>query len=262
MSEPIDEIKNTVAELKGRLDEVSARQKISSKKSWLDILSSLSPLLSGVLIVGLGTFATVWYNNKQMHINHLDALDKYRPYVTSVNPVERIFGYRAFVDLDEEDFVVDLIAANNDSAGINVLTSIVAKGVYKTSQKAESAANEIMAAAISIEQKEVPEAIYSSEKISLKEAWAYLGHYVKSSNKWKTRYFEFDPDKKPDSLKGKWLKVREQTGDLNIRVGPPTATGQFLKVIDVLKPKSEAKILEIEEWYSTGYMWAKIGYGT
>jgi hypothetical protein len=261
MPEPINEIQQTVSELKGRIDEISTRQKKSSKKSWLDVLSSLSPLLSGVLIAAVGTAATIWYNGRQMHINHLNSLDKYRPYVTSENPVERVFGYRAFADLDEEEFVIELIAAKNDSAGINVLTTIVEKEEGKTSQKAESAANEIMASAISAEQQETPEPVLTTTKVSAKEGWAYLGHYVKSNNEWKTRYFDFGPDIKPSSFIKEWLKVREQTGALNIRVGMPTATGKFLKVIDVLKPGSEVMVHEVKEWYSTGYMWAKITYG-
>jgi len=197
-----------------------------------------------------------------MHINHLNSLDKYRPYVTSENPVERIFGYRAFADLGEKEFVVELIAAKNDSAGINVLTTFSANSEDKTSEKAESAVNEIMATAISSEQQETPKPVLTKQKVPNKEGWVYLGHYIKSSNKWKTRYFDFTSDAALDSLEGKWLKVREQTGALNIRVGMPTATGNFLKVTDILKPGSEAMIHEIEEWYSTGYMWARITYGT
>jgi hypothetical protein len=192
----------------------------------------------------------------------LNSIDKYRPYVTSDNPVERIFGYRAFRDLGEEEFVIELVSAKNDSAGINVLNTISAKADDKTSEKADSTVNEIMATAISTEQQETPKPVLTTQKVSNKEGWAYLGHYVKSSNKWKTRYFDFTSDTEPNSLKGKWLKVLEQTGALNIRVGMPNATGKFLKIIDVLKPGSEAMIHEIEEWYSTGYMWARITYGT
>lgn len=265
MSDPINELQQTIAELKGRIDEISTRQKISSKKSFIDILSSLSPLLSGVLIAAVGTSATIWYNKRQMHINHLNSLDKYRPYVTSDNPVERLFGYRAFADLGEEEFVIELISAKKDSAGFNVLRNIVELGVDKASIasiKAESTANEIMATAFPSEQKETPKPVLTTQKISKKEGWAYLGHYVRSSNEWKTHYFDFASGIEPNSLEGKWLKVREETGALNIRVGMPTATGKFLQVIDVLKPGSEAMIREIKEWHSTGYMWARITYGT
>jgi hypothetical protein len=261
MPEPIDEIQNTVSELKGRIDEVSARQNVSSRKNWIDKLSSLSPLISGVLIAGVGTFATISYNNRQMDINLLNVLDKFRPYITSENPVDRQFGYECFVKLDEEAFVVKLIEANNDSAGINVIKSIVIQRTDKeTTKRAESVGDEIMAATISGEQKEAPNPILAVNKVSKKEGWAYLGHYVKSSKSWKTRYFEFRSDMNPDGLKGEWLKVREQTGSLNIRSGMPTAMGKFLAVIDVLKPGSEVKIHDIEEWYSTGYMWAKVSY--
>jgi hypothetical protein len=42
----------------------------------------------------------------------------------------------------------------------------------------------------------------------------------------------------------------------------PTPDGRFLKIIDVLKPGSEATVQEVHEWHSTGYMWARIEYGT
>jgi len=60
MSDPINELQQNIAELKGRIEEISNRQKESSKKSFLDIISSLSPLLSGVLIAAIGTTATIW----------------------------------------------------------------------------------------------------------------------------------------------------------------------------------------------------------
>ena len=119
-----------------------------------------------------------------------------------------------------------------------------------------------MASASSFEQKEIPIPISTTPTGTEKEGWAYLGHWLGTKKEWKTRYFEFDPHKEPSSLSGKPFEVRTQTGALNIRAGMPTLVGQFGKVIDVLKPGSKATIHEIEEWHSTGYMWARITYGT
>lgn len=265
VSESNEKIVQQLAELKGRIDELSQQKKEPTKKSWIDILSSLSPIISGVIIATVGTAATIWYNSRQMHINHLNSLDKYRTYVISENPVERTFGYRAFVDLGEEEFVIELISANNDSAGINILTTIAnksdAKGVSPQKQKAASAANQLMATALMPEQRVIPAAILATREEASEEGWAYLGHYVASEKNWKTRYFDFPAIWSPQELNDKTLLVREETGSLNVRVGMPTMTGKFLEVKDALKPGSKAHVQEIKEWHSTGYMWAKISYG-
>lgn len=265
MPESNEKIIQQLAELKSRIDELSQRQKESKKKSWIDILSSLSPIISGVIIATVGTAATIWYNSKQMHINHLNSLDKYRTYVISENPVERAFGYRAFVDLGEEEFVVELISANNDSAGINILTTITSKSDLEEDnpqkQKAASAANQLMATAIMPEQRVIPVPILATGEEASEKGWAYLGHYVASEKNWKTRYFDFPDIWSPQELDAKTLVVREETGSLNVRIGMPTMTGKFLEVKDALKPGSKAHVQEIKEWYSTGYMWAKISYG-
>jgi hypothetical protein len=85
---------------------------------------------------------------------------------------------------------------------------------------------------------------------------------VANERQWKTRYFDFEATTAPRALIDKSLKVRGQTGALNVREGMPTLVGAFRKVIDVLNPGSEATVHEIREWHSTGYMWAKIIYGT
>lgn len=59
-----------------------------------------------------------------MLINQLDSLDKFRPYVISEDPEERIFGYETYVKLGESDFVIKLVAVKNDIAGVNALTTI------------------------------------------------------------------------------------------------------------------------------------------
>jgi hypothetical protein len=262
MPEPMNDIPQEVAELKRRVDEISDRQKASLKRSWIDILSSLSPLISGVLIAAVGTTATIVYNNRQMHINHLNSLDKFRPYLDSQNPVERKFGYRAFTDLGEKDFVIELIAAKKDSAGLNELTILAERGESKTTEKATNAADMVMAKASSVEQREVPSPITTTLTGTKNEGWAYLGHWVATTKEWKTRYFDYGPDKEPSNLSGKQVKVRAETGALNVRAGMPTPEGQFERVIAVLKPGSETTVHEIKEWYSTGYMWARITYGT
>ena len=261
MTENQDHLHEKVAELKGRVDELSAQVKVHKKKGFIEILSSLSPLISGVLIASVATIATITYNERQIQLAQLNALDKYRVYLNSENPQEREFGYQAFVALGQEDFVIKLIGARNDSAGVRLLTSLPETASDKIIQSAESTADIIMAKATSPEQHKIPTPVSTADVTTVKEGWAYLGHYMASTKKWKTRYFNFEADALPDDLTRRRLTVDEKTGALNVRAGMPTLIGQFQEVIDVLKPGSEATVHEVQEWYSTGYMWAKITYG-
>jgi hypothetical protein len=206
------------------------------------------------------------YNNRQMDIAHLDALDKYRPYVTSEDPAERLFGYRAYVDLGEEELVVELITAKKDGAGIVVAVDLARAGKGEVAQRAGNAVDIIMAAGVSIEQELDLQPSYHPSVPGFTpeegEGWAYLGHYVAGRNEWKTRYFDFNIDTDPQELEGKSITVRERTGALNVRAGMPTPEGAFRKVVDVLHPGTRANVHEVQEWQSTGYTWARITYDT
>ena len=270
MAESRTDLQERIAELDERLDALSAEVQKPRKRGFLDVLSSLSGLVSGVLIAAVGTAATIMYNNRQIQISHWEALDKYRPYVMLDDPAERVFGYRVYVDLGEEKLVLDLITTRNDDVAINLVTDLASKEAQEATEVAEApvriaqlAADEIMAKAGPVEQQRLigPPPARATETGA--EKWAYLGHYVARDQRWKTRYFDFGDDVPPGKLESEpSLAVREQTGALNVRSGMPTPTGRFGEVIDVLEPGSTAKIHEIRDWRSTGYMWARITYDT
>ena len=98
LREKVDELDKMINFLATTLDK-------SPKKGILDHLSSISTLISGVLIAAVGTVATITYNERQTKLAELQALDKYRAYLTSQDPQERVFGYEAFVALGQEEFV-------------------------------------------------------------------------------------------------------------------------------------------------------------
>jgi hypothetical protein len=101
--------------------------------------------------------------------------------------------------------------------------------------------------------------IKTTRPVSTEQGWAYLGNYEKGT--WVTRYFEFPENSDPSSLVQTSLEVSRKTGALNVRKGMPNPLGQFPQVIDVLRAGTEVKILEVKEWYGSGYMWARIKYG-
>lgn len=90
--------------------------------------------------------------------------------------------------------------------------------------------------------------------------WAYLGDYASPSNTWHTRYLDFGEQDKPDGLRDKTFGVRRETGSINVRYGMPTDSGEFLKVVKILKPGEKLRILEVRQWLTTGYTWARVAH--
>lgn len=93
---------------------VSDEQK---RKSWHEILASLTPLILGICVTGVGAYFSQIYNFRQLQLNQLTALDKFRSYLVSDNSVERAFAYSSFVALGYEDLALKLIKVKGDSAG-------------------------------------------------------------------------------------------------------------------------------------------------
>jgi hypothetical protein len=100
----------------------------SQAKSWHEVLSSLTPLILGICITGVGAFFTQVYNYRQLQLNQLAALDKFRPLLVSENPYDREFAYASFAALGYEDLALKIIAVKQDSAGRAVAQDIQVSG--------------------------------------------------------------------------------------------------------------------------------------
>lgn len=99
----------------------------------------------------------------------------------------------------------------------------------------------------------------SCEK-DIPRGWIYLGEYIADDGKWKTWNIEFKETSNPESLIDKPLPVRDKIGALNVRITMPDQYAEFGKIIDVLKPGKEVKILSIYKWSTSNYYWAPITY--
>ena len=91
--------------------------------------------------------------------------------------------------------------------------------------------------------------------------WSFLGHYDIKKKSWKTHYFDFakfSGEPQPYDLLGKKLSVWEKTGAINIRNSPPNSIGRLGTIVRALEPGEVVKVLEIKEWFNSGYMWAKV----
>ena len=183
-----------------------------------------------------------------------------RTYQTRVSEMQTIGQLIPYLTGGEEQKRIALLTLN--LLGSSEFATQFAK--HNPSEGAESAADVIMATAPSVVQQRIPLSVTATATLTpaspRKEGWAYLGHYVRSSGTWRTRYFDFSNNATPSSLRGQVLEVYERTGSLNVRDGMPTPSGQFPEVIDVLKPGSKALAGEIQEWQSSGFFWARISY--
>lgn len=110
----------------------------SSTKPWYEILASLAPLIVGVGVTGVAAVFTGIYNSRQLQLNQLAALDKFRSALVSDNPVEREFAYASFAVLGYEELALKIMQVKRDSAGRAVAQDIQLTG--SASAKAEAKA--------------------------------------------------------------------------------------------------------------------------
>lgn len=93
------------------------------KDIW-DKLSSVTPLVLGLAVSGVGLLFTQIYNYRQLQLNQITALEKLRPLLTSDKPEEREFGYASFASLGYEDVAIRIIKINKDQSGRPVLVEL------------------------------------------------------------------------------------------------------------------------------------------
>ena len=111
---------------------------LSKRKPWYEVIAALTPLILGVCITGVGAFFTHVYNFRQMQLNHLNALDKFRTQLISENPYDREFAYASFSALGHEQLALKLMQIKKDSAGRSVAQEIKISG--STTAKSEATA--------------------------------------------------------------------------------------------------------------------------
>lgn len=114
------------------------KQDTEKKKSWWEILATLTPLILGICITGVGAFFTQVYNYRQLQLNQLAALDKYRLQLISENAYDREFAYVSFTVLGYEDLALKLIHMRQDEAGRNVAQEIQISGTATAKSEAKA----------------------------------------------------------------------------------------------------------------------------
>ncbi|MCJ8499640.1 hypothetical protein [Desulfatitalea alkaliphila] len=225
----------------------------------------LTPIIATLIASLVATYATYTYNQRQMQLARIEALDKYRIYINSENRAEREYGYFVFEELGYRTLVDKIAEVRDDPAALKILISRADRDTGSAENvRTVEVADRIMRQANPSDQLPLP--FPSPPPVPMPEAgkhedgWVYLGHFVSEKSGWKTRYLNFPVNEPPANLVGKTFEVRRETGALNVRAAMPSIFGQFAAVQEVLAEGSRVEILDQQEWQSSGYMWAKVRF--
>jgi len=92
------------------------------------------------------------------------------------------------------------------------------------------------------------------ESTAVQIGWVFLGTY--NGKSWDSTYFDIEDTTKPESLDGKKITVSAKA--LNVRSAKPNALGKMGTIEFTLSGGDRVKILEVDEWFSSGYIWARV----
>jgi hypothetical protein len=95
--------------------------------------------LIGIFVTGGGAYFTKLYNDRQLQLTQLSALDKFRPLLLSDDPAEREFAYASFRELGYEQLALRIIDLKRDPAGRAVVQDIEQTGSADARQFASMA---------------------------------------------------------------------------------------------------------------------------
>ena len=219
----------------------------SKQHGTLTKVEKISKIFASVVIAGASLIFTYIYNARsleqeriltedQNRTSKINAVREFIPHLVSNNAAEKKAALLILDSLGQSEFVARF-ASSDDSEG------------------SKEAGDIVMARSATATQAPAAEVSATAQKIS---GWVYLGRYESKTKTWKTSYFDSLDNADPDTLKNRELKVREATGSINLRNSPPNSFGSLGNVITSLKPGREVKVLEVKEWFNSGYMWAKV----
>ena len=123
----------------GKELEESTMSDDSKKKDTWDKIASITPLVLGLAVTGVGVFFTQTNNFRQLQLNQITALDKFRTLLNSKKAEDREFGYEAFVALGYEEIAIRIIALKNDESGRSVLVGLKTASSPQIQDKARQA---------------------------------------------------------------------------------------------------------------------------
>ena len=126
-------------------DTGSPKKEAPKKKEFDEILAALTPLILGLAVTGVGVYFTQVYNFRQLQLNQLSALDKFRPLLVSDLPFDREFAYASFDALGYAQLACKIAQLKQDTAGRAVIEECTQSGSATAKQEAAAALKKIPA---------------------------------------------------------------------------------------------------------------------
>lgn len=227
------------------------------KKDVLERVAALATILVPAVIAAVGLIFTYQFNKQQeiriqQNQEHQQQNQKHQVRILEMQTLEKFIPHLAGNEKTKEIALIAITTLGSPEIATQFAQLSPSKG-------SEIATDRIMRIASSPEQGQIPKSV-GAVATTERKGWSYVGHFLDSRSEWKTRYFDIGVNVDPESLIGETIMVREETGALNVREGMPTMTGSFKPVIAALKPGSRVKILQVNQWLSSGYIWAHISY--
>jgi hypothetical protein len=211
--------------------EIIALLKETTKKTrvleWFSAISSLVGTVVVALILGfLKNSADATTSRESTRVHELEVAERFIPHLM-------------------RDSTRDVALITIDMLGQKELAARLAAGL-----NARRAQDEIMS------QRSAADSV--SLKQGVNAGWAYLGTYSDSAKGWASRYLTFPENARPSGIENSLAAVREETGALNVRSGPPNANGEFPPIITILREGQQVRIGRVRSWGSGGAYWGEV----
>jgi hypothetical protein len=241
-------LRDNLEEQKNLLSEFKS-SRIKTRDFW-DHLGTISAIL--VAIIG-GIF-TLIYSQHQNEVQKYQAeiqksVQEQQNRILEVQVVEKFLPH---LSSDNESIKKAAIIALGELGNIEIATRLAA---LFNSIGTRDGVDALMTSSTTNYQTQLPSGAGDKPSAAkTDELWIYLGEYSMADARWIKRYLDFDNNTIPNNLINQTLKVRKETGALNVR---KSCLGE---VVDGLEPESSVKILEIKNYAGIGYMWARVKY--
>ncbi|MEI6758366.1 MAG: hypothetical protein FDX18_06750 [Chlorobium sp.] len=117
----------------------------SKKKPWYEVVATLTPLILGLAVAGVGAVFTQVYNFRQLQLNELNLLQNFHPLLVSEKEYDREFAYASFTALGYGELAAKIIKIKEDPAGRAIVEEIKQSGNAAAKEEASTALTRIPA---------------------------------------------------------------------------------------------------------------------
>lgn len=96
---------------------------------WLKTISAIGPILSALLIAMVGWYFTSIYNQQQVRLSQIEAIEKLSPKLTDGTDEQRLTALAAVLSLDSENLAIRTVAAISPQTRTHLLSQLFASSI-------------------------------------------------------------------------------------------------------------------------------------